>query len=302
MGKALKTFLILNLLLSIAVVALGVKIFMDREVVKARTVIQQNSLQQLSRNLEWGVDHDWNPDDAETGRFSVPQPVHKDELPDLVRTLEQLEGVARSRIVLTEQHWTTLVSTRRELADTQETLATTRQNLARTEENLASTQNTLETTQNNLQTAERNIRTLEGDKSALENQVRNLNEEITRKNDQITSLEVTLETREAELARAVALADRLRGIIEDQADVESIFRGRSAEILAVNDQWKFVVVDLGEVDQMELFLEALVHRGDEYLGKIVINRIEESVSIGEIDLNSVPPGATIQPGDRVFFN
>ncbi len=302
MGKALKTFLILNLLLSIAVVGLGVKIFMDREVVKARTVIQQNSLQQLSRNLQWGVEHDWNPDDPESGRFTVPQPVHKDELPGLVQTLERLEQVANQRIVVAEQHWTTLVSTRRELADTQETLATTERNLARTEADLASTRETLQTTQNNLQTAERNIRTLEGDKSALENQVRNLNEEITRKNDSIASLEVTLESREAELARARAENDRLRGILDGREEQDSIFRGRSAEILAVNDQWKFVVVDLGEVDQMELFLEALVHRGDEYLGKIVINRIEESVSIGEIDLNTVPPGVTIQPGDRVFFN
>ena len=298
MSKALKTFMILNLLLSIAVVGLGVKIFMDREVVKARTVIQQNSLGQLSRTLQWGVEHDWNPDDPESGRFTVPQPVHKDELPGLVQTLERLEQVANQRIVVAEQHWTTLVSTRRELGDTRETLAITERNLARTEADLASTRETLQTTQNNLQTAERNIRTLEGDKSARENQVRNLNEDITRKNDAIASLEITLESREAELARAIALNERLMW----GHGQESILRGRTAEILAVDDQWKFVVVDLGEVDEMELFLEALVHRGEEYLGKIFINRIEESVSIGQIDLNTVRPGVTIQPGDRVFFN
>ena len=59
MGKALKTFIILNLLLSAGVIALGIKSFSERKVLKAEAIELQNTVSQLSANLKWGEEVAW---------------------------------------------------------------------------------------------------------------------------------------------------------------------------------------------------------------------------------------------------
>ena len=303
MGKALKIFLILNLLLSLVVVGFGVKIFMDREVIKARTIILQNNARQVAGNLQWGRQVDWDPDDPMRAEFTVPQPVDQEELPGLVSRLEELARLANHRVVLLDQHYADLIQTRNVLAETREELAVTQRNLARTEQELADTRETLRVTQNDLQEARRNIDRLESEKRGLQNQIASLNDELTRRNDRIQSLEVDLETRNQELARATERIARLEGrLARDGESDQGRWSGVPGEILAVNDQWKYVILNMGEVDEMELFLEAIVHRGDEYLGKITVVRVENTVSIAEIELATVPEGKSIQAGDTVFFN
>ena len=303
MGKALKTFLIFNLIFSLLVVAFGVKIFMDREVIKARTVILQNNARQVAGNLQWGNQVDWDPDDPQRVNFSVPQPIDKEELPGLISALEELARLANHRVVLLDQHYADLIQTREVLSDTREELAITQRNLARTEQELADTRETLRVAQNDLQEARRNIDRLEGEKRGLQNQIASLNDELTRRNDRIQSLEVDLETRNQELARARETIDRLIGTRRAGEETgQGRWSGVPGEILAVNDQWKYVILNMGEADEMELFLEAIVHRGEEYLGKVSVIRVENTVSIAEIDLSSIPEGKSIQAGDKIFFN
>ena len=52
MVKALKVFIVFSFLCSIACLALGIKIFMDREIIKSRTQQLQASAQKVAGNLK----------------------------------------------------------------------------------------------------------------------------------------------------------------------------------------------------------------------------------------------------------
>lgn len=301
MGKALKIFLVLNFLLSIVVVGFGVKIFMDREVIKARTVLLQNNAQEVARRLQWGVDVAWDSADARPGQFNVPQPVDKEGIPALQSRLRELADFAAERVVVLEGHYEDLLRTRTTLAQTQDTLRSTENTLARTQRTLEETQQTLSRTQNDLQQANRTITSLEADKNALTSQVNTLNNEVTALNNEITGLNTRIEALTIERDGAMAENRRLRGILEGGRP-DTIHRGRTAEILTVNNSWLYAVIDRGEVDQIPLFLEAMIHRDDEFIGRAVVSRVEETVAIIEIEPGSLAPGVTVQAGDSVFFN
>jgi hypothetical protein len=302
MGKALKAFIVLNFLLSIAVVALGVKVFLDREVIKARTLLMEEYAAKTATNLEWGGQVDWETSDLrKTNPFAIPQPLKPEELPALESSLSDLARFATQRQAQLSQNYADLVATRQELAETRDTLATRTRELADARTQIASLESTLAKTQNDLSEANRTIDTLRMEKESLERQVDGLNKDVQERNDRIASLEVDLEKAISERDRAIARVQTLEGQLAGDKPSSRIWNGRAAQILAVNDKWNYVIIDKGSKDEMEMFLEAFVHRGDTYVGKLRVTRIEEAVSVAEIQTDTLVDGTFLQPGDTIFF-
>ncbi len=302
MGKALKAFIVLNFLLSIAVVALGVKVFLDREVIKARTLLMEEYASKTAENLKWGGQVDWETaNERKTNPFAIPQPLTPEELPGLETTLSDLARFATQRQAQLVQRYEELVVTRQELADTRDQLATRTRELADARSQIASLESTLAKTQNDLSEANRTIDTLRMEKESLERQVDGLNRDVQERNDRIAILEIDLEKTISERDRAIARVQTLEGQLAGGSGESKVWRGRPALILAVNDKWNYVVIDKGSKDDMEMFLEAYVHRGDEFVGKLRVTRIEEAVSVAEIQVETLVDGALLQPGDTIFF-
>jgi hypothetical protein len=72
-------------------------------------------------------------------------------------------------------------------------------------------------------------------------------------------------------------------------------------VLAVNQAYNFVVLNLGDRQGLEPNAEMLVLRDATIIGKIRISSVEPATSIGDILGNSLARGVQVQPGDTVIY-
>jgi hypothetical protein len=77
--------------------------------------------------------------------------------------------------------------------------------------------------------------------------------------------------------------------------------GLRGTILAVNQAYNFVVLNLGTRHGVESNAEMLVLRDGALIGKIRISSVEPATAIGDIITGSLARGAQIQPGDNVIY-
>jgi hypothetical protein len=77
--------------------------------------------------------------------------------------------------------------------------------------------------------------------------------------------------------------------------------GVRGTVLAVNQAYNFVVLNLGGRQGVEANSEMLVVRGGSLIGKIRISSVEPSTAIGDIITSSLARGVQVQPGDIVIY-
>ena len=73
----------------------------------------------------------------------------------------------------------------------------------------------------------------------------------------------------------------------------------SGRILAVNEAWNFVVLNVGDKSGVTSNTELLVKRGNTRIGRVRITSVEPASSIADIIPGSLASGLSIQPGDYV---
>jgi hypothetical protein len=77
--------------------------------------------------------------------------------------------------------------------------------------------------------------------------------------------------------------------------------GIRGTVLAVNQAYNFVVLNLGGRQGVEPNSEMLVLRGGSLIGKIRISSVEPATAIGDIITSSLARGVQVQPGDIVVY-
>ena len=77
--------------------------------------------------------------------------------------------------------------------------------------------------------------------------------------------------------------------------------GIRGTVLAVNQAYNFVVLNLGGRQGVEPNTEMLVLRGGAFIGKIRISSVEPATAIGDIITSSLARGVQVQPGDIVIY-
>jgi hypothetical protein len=77
--------------------------------------------------------------------------------------------------------------------------------------------------------------------------------------------------------------------------------GVRGTILAVNQAYNFVVLNLGARQGVEPNSEMLVMREGTLIGRIRISTVEPATAIGDIITSSLARGVQVQPGDRVIY-
>lgn len=104
------------------------------------------------------------------------------------------------------------------------------------------------------------------------------------------------------------LADRIR-TQERTGEVEAPKTRRAATrapgvrgtVLAVNQAYNFVVLNLGGRQGLEPNSEMLVLRSGTVIGKIRVSSVEPATAIGDIVSGSLARGVQVQPGDIVIY-
>jgi hypothetical protein len=77
--------------------------------------------------------------------------------------------------------------------------------------------------------------------------------------------------------------------------------GVHGTVLAFNQAYNFVVLNLGARNGVEPNSEMLVLRDGTLIGKIRISSVEPATAIGDIMTNSLARGVQVQPGDNVIY-
>src|SRR5882762_7604957 len=77
--------------------------------------------------------------------------------------------------------------------------------------------------------------------------------------------------------------------------------GVRGTVLAYNQAYNFVVLNLGARNGVESNSEMLVLRDGTLIGKIRISSVEPATAIGDIMTNSLARGVQVQPGDTVIY-
>ena len=83
--------------------------------------------------------------------------------------------------------------------------------------------------------------------------------------------------------------------------VNSHRAGVHGTVLAYNQAYNFVVLNLGARNGVEPNSEMLVLRDGTLIGKIRISSVEPATAIGDIITNSLARGVQVQPGDNVIY-
>lgn len=106
------------------------------------------------------------------------------------------------------------------------------------------------------------------------------------------------------------LSDKIRASQERLTQPETEKKGRlpvggslgiRGTVLAVNQAYNFVVLNLGGRQGVEPNTEMLVLRGGSFIGKIRISSVEPATAIGDIITSSLARGVQVQPGDTVIY-
>lgn len=88
---------------------------------------------------------------------------------------------------------------------------------------------------------------------------------------------------------------------EDLRQRNVMTNGLAGTIRAVDLNWNFVVLDLGDRQGVVNNAEMIITRGGSMVGKVRITSVEPGQSIADIVPNSVPAGVSVQRGDRVIY-
>jgi hypothetical protein len=123
-----------------------------------------------------------------------------------------------------------------------------------------------------------------------------------------TQLEETRRQLDSAEREKQLLADRIRS--QERSTEPDAPRTRRAAsrapgvrgtVLAVNQAYNFVVLNLGGRQGLESNAEMLVLRSGTVIGKIRVSSVEPATAIGDIVTSSLARGVQVQPGDTVIY-
>lgn len=108
-----------------------------------------------------------------------------------------------------------------------------------------------------------------------------------------------------------SLPQKARGGQEQPAPTTQVRKQRSSApaghpglrgtVLAVNQAYNFVVLNLGGRQGVETNSEMLVLRNGTMIGKIRVSSVEPATAIGDIISSTLTRGVQVQPGDNVIY-
>jgi hypothetical protein len=106
------------------------------------------------------------------------------------------------------------------------------------------------------------------------------------------------------------LSDKMQSLaarssqLEEEKKRRAVVAGKigvRGTVLAVNQAYNFVVLNLGARQGVEPNSEMLVLREGSFIGKIRISSVEPATAIGDIVTSSLARGIQVQPGDIVIY-
>ena len=122
--------------------------------------------------------------------------------------------------------------------------------------------------------------------------------EVTRERDELNVVKAGFDAQvKAAQSQIASLENRIKA-----RDSGALMAGLRGRVLAVDRNWNFVVLDLGNRNGVNNNATMIIQRGGSMVGRVRITSVEPSQSVADIIPNSVPAGISVQPGDTVVYS
>jgi hypothetical protein len=155
-------------------------------------------------------------------------------------------------------------------------------------------QDVIEQRTRNIQLADANTE-LESANNILLRQVRVQKENIQELNEQVLALRNTLDQIPDADRRAQGGRNGVDTVSGPPGELPTLTYGKVTAVEDVTGQ-VFLQINLGRADGVRENSVFRVHRGDTFLGKLTVTRVDDRTAVGQVTLN---PGINIAPGDSV---
>ncbi len=123
---------------------------------------------------------------------------------------------------------------------------------------------------------------------------------IAANETQAADAEKATKAKQEEVKKA---KDQLEDVVKRIEDRKKSFdrNSMSATIVAVNNDWGFVVIDGGQNKGITTDTKLLITRGTETVGKLNIVAVESNKTVANIVQKSLRGGLSVAPGDKVIL-
>lgn len=284
MGKTLRVFIVLLLVLSVVALSLGVSLFRKREIRKLRTQKMEGYLGDLAKTIEM---------EKESAEMMA---VDTEQIKDLARMDESLrELVGKAQI-----QYDRLVQTRKDVVKIRDELRLVKLDLEETKNQLASARARVQeldgvvgAQKETIAGQNTRISDLELKESELDAEIEDLEMRIAKREEEFEEVRDQNEQLQNELDRVYYAKEKIEGV--------RVSRGLKGRILAVNQAWSFVVIGVDEGADIAHSLQCVVQRNEQLVGKVRISstKARSKFAVAEImpDWQQLP----IKEGDDVVY-
>ena len=262
---------------------MGILNYQQKEVLKKRVQDNENTLDQVAKNIQ------------STGFAKGNLVVAKPE--EFGKMKAEQDKIVKDAAI----RWEALKQTEKDLADTTDRLNTTSNELVATKGTLAERVAEVAQLKETVSQKEQQIAQLDGQINELKTAKSDLEQQVKDRDDKIAKHEETIKDLKGEIVQwkddNKRLEAELSGCLYPLKEDEYIRPGTAARILKVNDDWNFVVINLGTSAGARPNVRMFVHRGDKLIGRVRLAVVNSSMSIAEIDRDWAQ--GQIQEGDFV---
>jgi hypothetical protein len=138
------------------------------------------------------------------------------------------------------------------------------------------------------------------DMEELNDVIKKLANDKVEREKQVAETQALVEGANTANARLEELLSGARG---RQIDRNRAIQANSTEatIVAVNQDWGFVIINAGENAGFRGDNQLMVKRGETFVARLNITSISKGQMVADIVTKSVPKGMVVMPGDRVML-
>lgn len=280
MSKLIKPLIVVLLLLSVASLVLGMMLFQRREVLKARALRLEEAAVDTAANLRF---EDFN---ATALRAERPEEIGAMDRP--LRQLVEMAGVRYDALRQTESDLSERTS---ELERERAALVQARRDVEAAQNRATELQQEIETRQTQITRLQSELEEAATATGPLERQIDELQTQLASKQEEARDLMDQVATLEGALER-----------VEQELGIEAgtvALTGLTGEVLRVNRDWNFVILNLGRAQGLVPEAEMLVYRDADLVGKVRISSVKDAMAVAEV-LRDWERDA-VQEGDHVLY-
>ena len=277
MGKLLKPLVYILFLLSVLSLVLGINLFNKREIYKGRDHKFTQAVNEFSQNIRY----EGKIDSTQLGDYAgmdVP-----------LKSINAAGANLYANLQDTKQE---LDVTKQDLTQTKEELSTETARADSAESEVESKKQIIAQQEDTIADKEAKVEDLTSQNEEAQVEIEGLNEQVVDAGDKYRDLQADHESLKQQY-------DEILATTSDPGSDPVVPKGTAGEIVFVNPDWNFVILDIGKDKKLLPGAVMLIHREDNLIGKVRISDIiKEDMCVALIDQDWTQK--SVKKGDHVF--